>query len=58
VSAAAVVYVSFGASFAAPEAAIPAVAAAMAAALKHMRFIVSMKGPEQELLKVTRGTTE
>lgn len=48
----AVVYVSFGASFAAPETAIPAVAAALAGSLQQMRFVVSMKPAEQQLLKV------
>lgn len=46
-----VTYLSFGASFTAPEAAVPAVASATAAALSHMRFILSMKQPEQQLLK-------
>lgn len=49
----AVAYLSFGASFTAPGAAVPAVASAMAAALSHMRFIVSMKQPEQQLLMVS-----
>jgi hypothetical protein len=48
----AVAYLSFGASFTAPEAAVPAVVSATAAALSHMRFILSMKQPEQQLLKV------
>lgn len=48
----AVVFISFGASFAAPEAAVPAVAAALAAAWQQMRFIVSMKQAEQQLLQV------
>lgn len=49
-----VVLLSFGASFAAPEAAVPAVAAAVAGASQHMRVIISMKAAEQQLLKVER----
>ena len=50
---AATVLLSFGASFAAPEAAVPAVAAALAGSWQQMRFIVSMKQAEQQLLKVS-----
>jgi hypothetical protein len=46
-----VVYVSFGASFLAPQAAIPAVAAALAATQGSMRFLLRMRDSEQQLLQ-------
>jgi succinyl-CoA synthetase beta subunit len=46
-----VVFVSFGASFLAPQAAMPALAAALAATRGSMRFLLRMRDSEQQQLQ-------
>jgi hypothetical protein len=51
VAAPPVVFISFGASFLAPQAAMPALAAALAATRGSMRFLLRMRDSEQQQLQ-------